>query len=252
MDMLASRLTRFSLVLTLLGGCFSEVGSTPTPSDTDPTTPQMCTAGALGCVCYGNGSCDAELECAASIDMCVPADCEPRSHHCVCDAGNCRDALMCIDGLCLEPGDDATAGDATVGSSPASTTVTDATADESTSQGASASASGWGESTDGTTSESTTETVPPDCEALSCGECVSCVAQPDAPCAEEAVACEAVQGCMNAAGCLVSCAVDGFCLDACCEGLSSAIVAAAATLNICRGDACIDQCDNDYLLMDCP
>lgn len=90
-----------------LGACFDpdsakgsgtdSVGGTSTSSD--PT----CVDGSSGCPCYGNGTCDAGLECNPTVALCIPEDCNPGSESCTCNDGVCLAGLSCEAGVCVVP-----------------------------------------------------------------------------------------------------------------------------------------------------
>lgn len=257
-DMSSSLFTRLGLLALVLGaGCFAEFAPEGSPAATvDPTAEQSCTPGALACDCYGNGTCDPELECVAEISTCVPAGCTAGSRHCVCDGGACDGELTCDAGLCVEVdsassgggGSEDTAGAAS-SEGPSATTdgesgeLPDGTESSSGSESGPTSVSGSDSDTDAETGEVA-------CGEQTCGECVVCAVQQAAGCAGAAEQCEDAVGCQSAAACLASCGVKGLCLDDCCDGLSPAAVDAALTLNACRADTCAAAC-GDYNIGQC-
>ncbi|MBK6919679.1 MAG: hypothetical protein IPH07_19955 [Deltaproteobacteria bacterium] len=228
---------RLAISCLLLGGaaCFVEPPDVTGPGTT--TSTQECVAGGVGCACYGNGTCDAGLECAAGPAVCVPAGCEPGQASCTCDHDACLMPLVCIAGVCATP----QGGSSSDGSSGDSGVADDGTSSQSvTSEGETAADSSSGDVSAGSTTD-----VGPSCDELMCNECPSCVTEEDGDCADDAAACEALEGCPAAAACLANCGISGLCIDPCCGGLSASAIAAASAVNVCRRDACSVPCP-DY------
>ncbi len=249
LDMLVPSIRRFGwAVVALLSGCFAELASES--STNDSSSAQSCEAGALGCECYGNGSCDPTLECVAEISMCVPADCTAGSAGCVCDQADCEAGSVCTDGLCVAMADTSTGSDNGSGGTTADM-QTESTGDE---PDGSSTGDDPGSSTGNTNasaeSSDDAETGSVACDAQSCGVCVGCVAEPAGDCSVAAQQCDQEPGCAAAAVCLVSCGAKGLCLDACCDGISGAAAAAAVMLNGCRADQCAAACV-DYNIGQC-
>lgn len=228
-------------LLFAVGACFVEPPDVGGPGTTTAT--QECTAGALGCACYGNATCDAGLECAAGPGLCVPSGCEPGEAACTCDHDSCAPPLVCIEDLCAAPqtgssGDDSSGGASTEGdgttAGPGGTTEASTVADSS-----------GGDVTDGSSSGDA-----PTCDDVACGECPSCATEPGGICEDEAAACDDIEGCPAAAACLASCGTSGLCIDPCCLGLDGSATAAAVAVNACRRDACALSCP-DYNLGTC-
>jgi hypothetical protein len=155
------------LTLVVVTGCFTEPDASP----------DACVDGRAGCDCDA-GTCEAELECVASIDKCVPNDCTPGERTCTCtDTGECLGALACREGVCADPqtgttGNMSTSAPTTDDSGSASTSSTDTTSPLSTSD------SSGSESTAGMMMTTASDTVMPDCnmcllEAIN-GECTDC------------------------------------------------------------------------------
>jgi len=239
--MLAPLFTRSWLALVLVSGCFSEPGSLGEGGGT--TSVQSCEAGGLGCVCYGNASCDFGLECVTALDVCVPMDCAAGSLQCVCDDGGCDGVLACTDGVCVEstPGTASATGDPT-GDPTGDTQVADESTGPGTSSDPSATAS-EGSSSSGS-AEGTTEgeTGEIQCGELACDECPVCAVGPAADCAALSAVCDDEPGCQTAASCLMNCGVTGFCFDDCCASATPMAASAAMALNTCRADECTVAC----------
>lgn len=250
--MLAPLFTRSWLALVMVSGCFSEAGALDEGGDT--TSSQTCSAGAIGCACYGNSTCDVGLACVAALDVCVPMDCTPGSLQCVCDDGGCEGALVCTDGVCAQamPGTASSDPSGDPSGDPSSSTHV---ADESTDSGTSSDPTGSdpADSSSSGSAEGSTldDTGVVDCGALACAECVVCVAGPDAACTEAAVQCGEEVGCEAAAACLASCGVNGLCLDDCCAQATPMAASAAMALNACRHDECAAACGGDYNIGQC-
>jgi hypothetical protein len=102
--MLALRHTLIVLAvpLSLSVGCFDDPGAntsnTTNAENGSETGDGACPDGSAGCDCYGNGTCDTDLEC---IDgTCKLPECLPGSLNCDCYEGVCLSGLVCMDGLC--------------------------------------------------------------------------------------------------------------------------------------------------------
>jgi hypothetical protein len=243
-----------ALAALFVSGCFAELSGDP-----DPTSEQSCIPGTVACQCYGNGTCDPELECVPEISACVPMNCVAGTEQCICDAGACAQDLECLEGLCIqsasessssgEPDDETTGTSSDPSSSSGNPTSSPSTTeDPSTSTTVDPSTSTTSESE----SESDTETDSgdPACHEMTCGDCVQCVTTQGNDCEDEAAACTANVGCGVAAQCLANCNLKGLCFDNCCEGVSPAAAAAAIALNACRADRCATTC-NDYVFGQC-
>lgn len=255
--MFVSSCHRFlSLAVVLVSGCFAEL---TTDGEPDPTSEQFCVPGTVACACYGNGTCDPDLECVAEISACVPAGCTPGMLQCTCDGELCAEDLECNSGLCVEPESTGSSGepdtDSTTGSSDASSTSGSPTSSPSTTEEPSTTSpdttsSSTSESESDSNTESESDSGDPACNEMSCGACVQCVATPEGDCADEAADCTANAGCEAAAVCLASCGAKGFCFDDCCEDKTAPAIAAALALNVCRADRCATTC-GDYNIGTC-
>lgn len=252
--MFVSSCHRFlSLAVVLVSGCFAELSTGDEPDTTSSS--QSCSPGSIACACYGNGTCDAGLECVAEISACIPSGCMPGTLQCTCEGSLCAQGLECEAGLCVEPdsGSSSTSEPDPDGSTSTSdatsmtetvTTTASTTVDPVTSTTDPSSSSTTSDPTTDSESEteSESESGDPMCELMSCGQCFQCVGMPGGECAEEAAACEAIQGCEGAAICFTSCGVKGLCLDDCCEDRSPEAVNAAVAFNACRENACVNTC----------
>ena len=99
--MLTLRHTYAALALSLIvwsTGCFDDPAANDTSNDGSGTEGEACPDGSAGCACYGNGTCDADLECIA--DTCKLPECVPGSLNCDCYEGVCFTGLLCMDGVC--------------------------------------------------------------------------------------------------------------------------------------------------------
>jgi hypothetical protein len=95
-------------LLVLSAGCFSDPnpGQTGTTASSGTTAGESesetgepaCPDGSAGCDCYGNSTCDAELECEDGT--CKLPECVAGSLNCDCYEGNCFTGLVCMDGTC--------------------------------------------------------------------------------------------------------------------------------------------------------
>lgn len=233
-------------VWSLVGaGCFTDA-PVDGPNMIGQTAGDGCREGSSGCECYGNDTCDAGLRCAEGADVCVPTGCEPGTEHCVCGEGSaCEGELECDGSVCEMPGESTSAStDPTMSSTlpitssesgDGDTTTDTTTTDPDTDSSASAE-------TSSTSSTSSTTSTLEDCGQLGCNACTDCVVEEGQPCADEQAACDALEGCMIAAGCLLDCSVTGIC-GACCSGLTMEVAEAASALNTCTGDNCSGTCD---------
>ncbi len=110
-----------------LGGCFEDApplaGSTSSIDNTASSGGGDCVEGSAGCPCYGNGSCDAELQCEPQVQVCIPVDCMPGTEGCSCDGGECGAGLECAQGLCGEPVETSSGDTSTTGSPTSSGTT---------------------------------------------------------------------------------------------------------------------------------
>src|SRR5690349_23056029 len=175
------------------GACFTEA-----PIDEDPAATSeggSCTPGALGCECYGNGTCDPALECAAATGTCVPAGCSLGEVHCLCDHGSCDEPLLCIAGMCAAPSDSSGTADDSSTDSPTTTNDASSTTNATTSSPTSdPSTSETGETEESERGSSSTTEGLGDCSELSCDACIDCTTEPGQPCDDEADACVGAPG----------------------------------------------------------
>jgi hypothetical protein len=90
-------------LVTCSTGCFDD----PAANDTSTTNSEdsasgtdggACPDGSAGCACYGNDTCDAELECIGGT--CKLPECVPGSLNCDCYEGVCLTGLLCMEGVC--------------------------------------------------------------------------------------------------------------------------------------------------------
>jgi hypothetical protein len=219
-------------------GCFAE----PPPVLEPPATTSggEC-EGEQGCACYGNGTCDAGLECNPDVQLCIPELCMPGELACVCDDASCDDSLACDSGLCVTPGGSSDGDDdPDTGTSPDSG---DADSDET-----SGSTGGHDDATESeTTPSESSETSPDDssggdmCTDMACAPCVECV--DTEACAVEFMGCDAVNGCATIVDCMVECGLGIDCFDNCCEGISTEQLDAVNALLSCKSDECLPVCD---------
>ena len=247
--MFVSSCHRFlSLAVVLVSGCFAEL---ITDGEPDPTSEQSCIPGSVACACYGNGTCDADLECVAEIPACVPAGCAPGTLQCTCDGELCAEDLECNAGLCVEPtstsGGGETDTDSTSSGDPSATGGSPTSSPSTTEDPSTTSPDPSSSSTSDSDAESESDSGDPACNEMLCGACVQCVAMPGGDCEAEAAECTANPGCQAAAVCLASCGVKGFCFDDCCADKTAQAIAAALALNVCRADRCAAIC-GDYNL----
>jgi hypothetical protein len=150
---------------------------------------QECRGGELGCPCE-DGTCNAGLACAPSIDRCVGESCSPGSPGCTCLSDECIGGAVCDDGFCradestsgADPTDaSATASNATSGGSTSAESGSTsnegssglATSDPSAAEGPVETATTQADGTD----TSSTSTSGGTCgELASCDECLACAA----------------------------------------------------------------------------
>lgn len=88
--------------LLFFAACFSEPPLEDGKGGTT-TGEAECPMGGSGCACNGNGTCDGGLECAAVIDVCVPAGCTAGTEACICLGPDCLTGLACDGGVCVVP-----------------------------------------------------------------------------------------------------------------------------------------------------
>lgn len=235
--------TLASLLLAAgLSACFTEQPFADTGmigSSSDGGTD--CNAGALGCACYGNDTCDPMLECAAPTGTCVPAGCELGQVHCLCDNDSCDGPLVCVAGICAAPSDSSDDGSSSVSpdtsAGPSSSTAsTEGSSDETGPDPVTTSV-------DDTSGETSSESGPGIvCDDLACGDCAECVVEDGQACAALYDACEGMEACPPIASCMAYCGTTGLCLDDCCAGEPGGAIAAAIAVNNCRQDACPTSC----------
>jgi hypothetical protein len=174
-----------AMLLLAIAACFSE----PAPDDS-------CRPGAAGCDCRAR-TCDDGLECIASIDKCVPIDCDAGTNNCTCADGDvCFPPLVCMGGICHEVA--GTSGVADGSGSASSQTITL----ETTSTGADASSS-------------TTGGPLPDPVCLACVEMQWAVGS---ACSQHFLQCESDLGCAAIHTCYVMNGTQA----SCCEGTCGA------------------------------
>lgn len=222
--------------------CFTEA-----PIDEDPAATSeggSCTPGALGCECYGNGTCDPALECAAATGTCVPAGCSLGEVHCLCDHGSCDEPLLCIAGMCAAPSDSSGSADDSSTDSPTTTNDPSSTTHATTSSATSdPSTSTTGESEESDSGSSSTTEGLGDCSELSCDACIDCTTEPGQPCDDEADACVGAPGCGEAAELMLGCAEFGFgCANDSCADADPGAKVLAQALHQCRVDQCTTPC----------
>lgn len=238
-----ARSCRLALLVALgLAGCFSEAGIDPV--EQDPTGGPACIDGAVGCACYGNGSCDPGLQCEAELQRCIPEGCTPGAAACVCAAGECDAPNECKDGLCAAPGtqddgdDDGGTSGQPSGSDEgpvATSTVVDDTGSDDASTGVAGTSTG--------VEPGTSDSGGPVCDdEAACEPCFECADASAGACGGAQEACMGVTGCMTAVACLTECGLYGTCFEPCCEGLGPAQVDAINALLLCRTDHCTSSC----------
>jgi hypothetical protein len=232
------------LVAAGSSACFAEPPIADTP---DETSGASCSAGQQGCVCYGNGTCEAGLECNAQVELCIPERCVPGDLACVCANGDCAVPYVCTQGLCMP---NTGASESSVGSADSTGASSQDTGSEGTGTTTSTSEHG-SSSADDTGSETSSGGDPTGegCAAQACATCVECV---DAEaCAPEVVACDGVNGCATAVECLIQCGVYLDCLDPCCSGLTPEQLVVVNDLMLCKSDECIATCEGEAELDGC-
>ena len=193
----------------LLLSCVAVVGCFTEPE----ASPDACVRGQAGCDCDA-GTCDAGLECVASIDKCVPDDCSPGERTCTCARGEvCLAGLECRGGVCLEPqagttGNMTTSVPTTSADASGNTIMSGPTSDMTSDPLTGSSDSGH--TSDGTTSVMTTDTGF-ETEAVDCDMCLL-TAQSSA-CMTEFADCMLDDGCDSMRYCIF---VDGVDYSSCC------------------------------------
>lgn len=159
------------LQLVLVAACFSE----PPLADAATTGEVECPMGGVGCACNGNGTCDVGLECAALIDVCVPADCMAGTEDCVCVGPDCLIGLACEGGICVAPQGGSDGDPASSSSSPYPSS---SSGDEASTTLAVNEATGSTSSTaPDTTAGDDATTGPSNCwfDGEGCDECQTCI-----------------------------------------------------------------------------
>jgi hypothetical protein len=134
----------------LVAGCFEE---TPSASG--------CVDGEAACDCKTDGTCNADLECIASIEKCVPIGCTPGSESCTCVDDTCLGELVCSEGVCMTP-DAATTG----GGASMSGSISDSVADTGPSTTAGATDPSDPSVTDPSVTDPSDPTIPPDTDTI--------------------------------------------------------------------------------------
>lgn len=246
---------RWTAVFALwLTGCFTEE---PPPS-AGTTTGPSCVEGAIGCECYGNGTCDAGLECDAGAQLCIPSGCTPGELACRCDDDQlCTDALQCQQGVCVEPGpppatDD---GDSTTGPPPATDdgpATTTMTTDPDTTNGPGPTTDDSSSSTGVDLTTGGTVECDEGAPGPGCQPCIDCVDNEPTACESAYDTCQGITGCITAAMCLRDCGLTGICFDDCCDGLGMDATNAAFNLTFCRTDNCPSTCGPYEFPTSCP
>jgi len=225
------------LLALLLAACASNAGS-----DGDECRE-------LHCKCTAELGCDVGLKCAASVERCVPGDCEPGFEACVCSEGQCTPGFVCEGGLCVA------GGATTLTSGPESTgpqttgTATDPSAstsptDDSGSmtmptETADADATGPAESSSSNSGEPTCA------DERDCAACLACAIESEGPCADDHDACQESAQCMGLETCAANCAESGEggqCVNQCCGLFSNGDMPPYSDLSACTNDACGDLC----------
>lgn len=228
---------RLAAIASVFAACFTD----PPAADTsDDTTGGSCTIGEQGCACYGNGTCEAGLECSADVQLCIPEQCMPGDLACICADGGCVPPYVCAGSLCMPM---ASASETSDGSADTSGS-TPSTGTEVTS-----ASSGTDSSSDGAVDTTSDPTGGVECAAESCPDCVSCV--DTHACAAEVAACDVVNGCMTAVDCLIQCGVYLDCLDPCCADLTTEQLAVVNDLILCKSDECVATCEGEAEIDGC-
>jgi len=241
-------------VTIVLGGCFdpdSPSGSgTDSSADTSGTTGGRCQPGNSGCPCYGNATCDAGLECNATVELCIPADCAPGSEACTCNDGACLTELECQAGVCVTPSattDPATTDPATTDpatSDPTTDVTTDpATTDPATTDPTTTDPATTDPSDSSATDPATTDPTSP-CGG-ECMECLQCAVGGGNKCDGVSAECAADQGCNDLFNCCATGDAD-LCSICCIDYAASAPVfnnlAACINDNLLCPDCAIPYC----------
>lgn len=234
---------RLAAIASVFAACFVDP---PAADTTDETGGASCVAGQQGCECFGNGTCEAGLECNPDVHLCIPERCMAGDLACVCANGDCVPPYVCTGSLCMPTSSVSETSDGSVDSTGGSmpTTVTDTTVG-SASTGELESTSDDGPST---TSEGDPTGVE-ECAAQACPACVDCV--DTQACAPEVAACDAVNGCATAADCLIQCGVYLDCLDPCCADLTAQQIQVVNDLILCKSDECVATCEGEAELDGC-
>jgi len=240
------RCSSFAAALAALtSACFVEA---PPVQDDGGTTGPSCEPGHSGCACYGNGTCEAGLECNPDVTLCIPASCDPGQVECVCLEGDCVAPWVCQAGLCKDGGSDSTDTETTVASVDTSSTMTmSSSAGPTTDPDTTTDDSGTSSAVD--TDETTAGSG---CAELGCAMCVECVDGLGRACQPEFDACNGTPGCLTAVHCLVQCGVYFDCLDPCCQGLDAPTIDVVEQLVYCKSDQCVMPCEGVAELDGCP
>lgn len=208
----------------LFVGCFKDSGG----NDEGASETGGCSEGTSGCVCYGNGTCDAGLECSENV--CVPEGCDEGSLDCNCYGnGTCDAGLECMDGVCKPggPGDETDTG----------TTTTDGTDTSSSSS----DETGPFETGDPTVSSSVTTlptTGPDDCNNLGdCEFCIQCTGEFE--CSDPWAQCDFE--CQDYIFCVLGCWGDEDCWGDC-KGSFPGGVGIGDEVLACNCEPCADSC----------
>lgn len=214
----------------LIGGCFKDTGGAEGSGG--------CPEGTMGCACYGNGTCDASLECREGA--CVPVGCTAGSEDCVCVDGECLGDLACTDGVCTPPsGGTGETGDTGTTTDETGTTDTSTTTD-ATQTGPNDTSTTDPTDTMGSSSVSTdTTTMGGSCDEQ--GDCLGCIeCEAEAECAEQWAACEQADACMEYVQCALECQ-DDTCWSEC-KGVAPDTYQVGDALFSCTCEPCVDSC----------
>lgn len=196
----------FGLVAIAISGCFDP--DSPSGSGTDSSadtsgTGGGCQPGGSGCPCYGNATCDAGLECNATVELCIPADCTPGSDACTCNDGACLTGLECEAGVCVMPSattDPATTDPATSDPTTDPSTTDPSTTDPSTTDPATTDPSDSSATDPTTTDPATTDPTGVDCEG-DCSSCLNCAIADGGACGDPSLQCGADPNCVSLFDC---------------------------------------------------